>query len=102
MRPSPAAVNELIESGDGMLRQMTVAPELPDGDYRLGELDVAVKNGRPLLAGTETLAGFTLTLDRSVKVAIAAGVPRETAIAAATQVPATVLGLPYPTNPSTQ
>jgi len=39
---------------------------MPDGAYRLGEMEVRVKNGRCVI-GDDTLAGSTLTLDRAVK-----------------------------------
>lgn len=64
-----------------------------DGDYRLGDLEVEVLGGRATIAGTDQLAGSTLTLDRAVEVLVAAGVPRGEALAAVTTVPARVLGL---------
>jgi N-acetylglucosamine-6-phosphate deacetylase len=39
---------------------------MPDGNYKLGELDVRVINGRCLI-GEDTLAGSTLTLARAVR-----------------------------------
>jgi N-acetylglucosamine-6-phosphate deacetylase len=39
---------------------------MPDGPYRLGEMDVRVKNGRCVI-GEDTLAGSTLTLDRGLR-----------------------------------
>ncbi|MBB6142503.1 N-acetylglucosamine-6-phosphate deacetylase [Silvibacterium bohemicum] len=42
------------------------ATGMPDGNYKLGELDVRVKDG-VCLTGENTLAGSTLTLDRGVK-----------------------------------
>jgi N-acetylglucosamine-6-phosphate deacetylase len=63
-----------------------------DGDYRLGTLNVTVKNGLALLSGTETIAGSTLTLDVALRQAIAMGAEPATAIAALTTVPARVLG----------
>ena len=64
-----------------------------DGDYRLGDLEVEVRAGRATIAGTQQLAGSTLTLDRAVEVLVEAGVPRVAAIDAVTVVPARVLGL---------
>lgn len=64
-----------------------------DGHYVLGGLDVDVRHGRAVIAGTDTLAGSTLTLDRAVEVCVAAGVERDDAVAAASTVPARVLGL---------
>ena len=47
------------------------AAGMPDGRYKLGELDVDVADGRAMLAGdfergAHTLAGSVLTLDRAV------------------------------------
>ncbi len=42
------------------------ATGMPDGRYRLGELEVRVKNGVCLI-GENTLAGSTLTMDRAVR-----------------------------------
>jgi N-acetylglucosamine-6-phosphate deacetylase len=41
------------------------AAGMPDGNYKLGELDVRVVNGRCVI-GEDTLAGSTLTLDQAV------------------------------------
>ena len=47
------------------------AAGMPDGEYKLGELDVTVAKGRAFLSGDlssgkETLAGSVLTMDRAV------------------------------------
>jgi N-acetylglucosamine-6-phosphate deacetylase len=42
------------------------ATGMPDGNYKLGELDVRVKDGR-CIVGEDTLAGSTLTMDRAVR-----------------------------------
>ena len=42
------------------------AAGMPDGNYKLGELDVRVVNGKCVI-GEDTLAGSTLTLDRAVR-----------------------------------
>ena len=42
------------------------AAGMPDGNYKLGELDVRVVNGKCVI-GENTLAGSTLTLDRGVR-----------------------------------
>lgn len=42
------------------------AAGMPDGRYKLGDLDVDVSEGRALLAGTNTLAGSVLTMERAV------------------------------------
>jgi len=64
-----------------------------DGDYRLGGLAVEVRDGVARLAGSSTIAGSTLTLDRAVRTAVGAGVPLELALRAATAHPADYLGL---------
>jgi N-acetylglucosamine-6-phosphate deacetylase len=64
-----------------------------DGDYRLGTRDVTVRDGTATLAGTDTLAGSTLTLDDALRRAIAAGIEPTDAVAALTSTPAGVLGL---------
>jgi N-acetylglucosamine-6-phosphate deacetylase len=64
-----------------------------DGDYRHGDVVVRVGDGRAVVAGTETLAGSTLTMDGAVRHAVAAGVTVADAIVAATSTPARVLGL---------
>lgn len=65
-----------------------------DGDYRLGELDVTVQDGAALLAGTDTIAGSTLTQDAALRIAITeVGVTPEVAVAALTLAPARALGL---------
>ncbi|WP_156157691.1 N-acetylglucosamine-6-phosphate deacetylase [Demequina pelophila] len=72
---------------------MSAAASSP-GRYLLGGLDVDVtEDGRAVLAGTSTLAGSTLTMDRAVEVCVAAGVPEADAVAAATTTPERVLGL---------
>ncbi|MCC6497253.1 MAG: amidohydrolase family protein, partial [Propionibacteriaceae bacterium] len=64
-----------------------------DGDYVLGELPVEVRDGVARIAGTETIAGSTLTLDRAVRNCVAAGVPLARAVRSATALPADYLGL---------
>ncbi|MFZ0531404.1 MAG: amidohydrolase family protein, partial [Propionicimonas sp.] len=51
-----------------------------DGDYVLGELPVEVRDAVARIAGTDTIAGSTLTLDRAVRNAVAAGVPLAQAV----------------------
>ena len=65
-----------------------------DGDYRLGSLNVTVRDGLAVLRGTNTLAGSTLTQDRALQCAITlAGVAPADAVAALTSTPARALGL---------
>jgi N-acetylglucosamine-6-phosphate deacetylase len=64
-----------------------------DGDYRLGELDVEIRDG--VARGADgALAGSTLTMIEAVRNLHSLGVPLEDAVGAATEVPARVLRLP--------
>ncbi|WP_238385082.1 N-acetylglucosamine-6-phosphate deacetylase [Nesterenkonia muleiensis] len=85
-----AAPDRVILVTDSM-----AAAGLGDGTYRLGGLDVEVRDGIPLLADARTLAGSTLTMDVAVGTAIAAGVPAQQAKAAASTVPARFLGFDH-------
>lgn len=64
-----------------------------DGSYRLGELAVDVRDGVARVAGTDTIAGSTLTLAAAVRTVIRVGVPWEIALRAATVNGARYLGL---------
>lgn len=65
-----------------------------DGHYTLGDRDVLVDGGRAHLAGSDRLAGSTLTMDKAVRRAVHdVGLPIEVAAAAAATNPARVLGL---------
>jgi N-acetylglucosamine-6-phosphate deacetylase len=65
-----------------------------DGDYRLGSLNVSVRDGLAVLSGTSTIAGSTLTQDAALRNAIAlSAVSRVDAVAALTSTPARALGL---------
>ncbi len=69
------------------------ATGMPDGNYKLGELDVRVKNGKCII-GEDTLAGSTLTLDRGIRnFAEFAGVEIGTAVTLASRNPARMTGL---------
>lgn len=65
-----------------------------DGRYHLGRLDVDVRDGLARVAGTDTIAGSTLTLDQAVRYAVRdAGTDLHTVLRAATLTPADVLDL---------
>ena len=73
----------------------------PDGDYLLGPLAVEVADGVATLAGTDTIAGSTATMDQLFRFAVAHGGPdRAAALDAAVRQtsvgPARALGLPSP------
>jgi N-acetylglucosamine-6-phosphate deacetylase len=92
----PALLRLAARAAPGRLVAITdaiAATGLPDGEHRLGELAVRVRDGRAVLADQpETLAGSVLTMDRAVATLVAAGVPPLDAIGAATATPARVLG----------
>lgn len=64
-----------------------------DGHFQLGDLPVEVTAGVARIAGTDTIAGSTLTLADAVRITIEAGVPAGTVLRAATLNPARNLGL---------
>jgi N-acetylglucosamine-6-phosphate deacetylase len=64
-----------------------------DGDYRLGSLNVSVRDGLAVLSGTNTIAGSTLTQDHALRCAITqAGVTPRDAVTAVTATPARAIG----------
>lgn len=93
----PAAVR-LFRQAKGMERGLLVtdamsAAGMPDGKYRLGEMDVRVINGR-CVVGEDTLAGSTLTLDRAVaNFSRFTGAPLAESVTLATRNPARMTGL---------
>lgn len=92
----PILIRALFAAAPGRVALVTdamAATGLGDGEYTLGGLAVTVQEGRPSLTGQSTLAGSTVTLAQAIQVAVAAGIPRNLAVAAATEVPALVLGL---------
>lgn len=65
-----------------------------DGDYRLGVQRVEVRGGRAVLAGDAVIAGSTLTMAGAVRHAvIEVGLPIQQVAAAASEVPARLLGV---------
>ncbi len=92
----PALVAYLMARHPGRVVLVTdavAAAGSPDGAYRLGDLPVEVSGGIARIAGTDTIAGSTLTLDAALRVAVGAGVPWPDAVAALTVNPARYLGL---------
>jgi N-acetylglucosamine-6-phosphate deacetylase len=68
------------------------ATGMPDGNYRLGNFEVSVKDG--VARNSEgKLAGSTLTLDRALRNVVGLGVPLQDAVRMATVLPARRLGL---------
>lgn len=65
-----------------------------DGTYTLGDQTVVVRDGQATLAGSDRLAGSTLTMDAAVRRAVLeAGIPIDVASAAASRQPARLLGI---------
>ncbi len=64
-----------------------------DGDYILGTLAVEVRDGVARIAGTDTIAGSTLTLSQALANAVRFGVDPMVAVRAATIRPSRWLGL---------
>jgi N-acetylglucosamine-6-phosphate deacetylase len=70
------------------------ASGLGDGDFRVGGLDVVVKDGQARLKDSGALAGSVLTLNRAVKNILDwTGIPVHQAVQMASLTPACVLGL---------
>jgi len=70
----------------------TSATGMPDGNYRLGNIEVTVKGG--VCRNSEgKLAGSTLTLDRALRFIVDLGVPLIEAVRMATVLPARRIGL---------
>lgn len=75
-----------------LITDATAATGMPDGHYRLGSIEVEVKDGRCMSDGK--LAGSVLTMDRAVRnLAQFAEWTLPNAVAAATRNPARVAGL---------
>ena len=54
-----------------LITDAMAAAGMPDGDYRLGDLDVTVAAGLAVLTGTSTIAGSTTTMDVGFRTAVA-------------------------------
>ncbi|MGB4627836.1 MAG: N-acetylglucosamine-6-phosphate deacetylase [Propionicimonas sp.] len=94
VRPELAAfVMRTVPDRVSLITDAMAAAGAPDGDYVLGELAVEVRDRVARLAGSDTIAGSTLTLDRAVHNAVAAGVPLAQAVRSATCINADYLGL---------
>jgi N-acetylglucosamine-6-phosphate deacetylase len=77
-----------------LITDAMAAAAADDGDYRLGSLNVTVRDGLAVLSGTSTIAGSTLTQDDALQLALSdVGLDPAIAVAALTAVPARALGL---------
>jgi len=95
---APAVVDLFIRAkgldGAVLITDAISATGMPDGTYKLGELEVQVREGRCESGGR--LAGSVLTLDRAVHNTMQfAGVTLQHAIRMATWNPARVLGIAH-------
>ena len=82
-----------------LITDAMAAAGMADGSYNLGELAVEVREGVARLAGTDTIAGSTATMDRLFRNAVVnSGLPRDEALALAVRQtsinPARAVGLP--------
>ncbi|MBT2501835.1 N-acetylglucosamine-6-phosphate deacetylase [Curtobacterium sp. ISL-83] len=93
----PVVAETLFRAAAGRVALVTDAmgaAGAADGAYRLGSLDVTVTDGVAHVAGTDTIAGSTLTQDVALRNAVTlAGRSLPEAVAALTSVPAAALGL---------
>ncbi|MDT5208687.1 MAG: N-acetylglucosamine-6-phosphate deacetylase [Mycobacterium sp.] len=82
-----------------LITDAMAAAGMADGEYWLGPLAVTVADGVARVAGTQTIAGGTATMDRVFRFAVVdSGLPRDEALMAAVRQasinPARALGLP--------
>ena len=93
----PEVARLLFGDASGRVALITdamAAAAAEDGDYRLGSLNVTVRDGLAMLSGTSTIAGSTLTQDVALQFALCeVGLDPAIAVAALTAVPARALGL---------
>ena len=81
-------------SGTRLVTDAMSAAGMPDGEYRLGGRRVSVAGGRAVLAGGESIAGSTLTMERAVQNAVrTVGASVQEAIAMASTNSARLLGM---------
>jgi N-acetylglucosamine-6-phosphate deacetylase len=97
VHPEVAAMTFAAAPGRvALVTDAMAAAAASDGDYRLGSLNVSVRDGLALLSGTSTIAGSTLTQDEALRCAISQSrvSPRD-AVTALTATPARALGLEH-------
>jgi N-acetylglucosamine-6-phosphate deacetylase len=77
-----------------LITDAMAAAGMGDGDYRLGVMDVEVRDGRATLAGGTSIAGSTITMADALRRAVThLGLPIEDAARAASLTPARTLGI---------
>ena len=82
-----------MRDGIVLITDAMAAAGVGDGRYRLGRLDVDVRDGMATLADGGSLAGSTLTMDAAYRNAVAAGLDEVVASRAASANPARLLGI---------
>lgn len=91
----PQIVRLLFDAAPGRVALITdamAAAGAGDGDYDLGAVAVRVAGGIAHAKSTGAIAGSTLTQDRALHLAVAAGVPLADALLALTATPARAIG----------
>ncbi|MBC2932856.1 N-acetylglucosamine-6-phosphate deacetylase [Nocardioides sp. zg-1228] len=96
----PAVLRAAFAAAPGrciLVTDAMAAAGAPDGDYRLGPMDIEVRDGIARLAdstGDGAIAGSTLTMDAAVRFAVrTADLPLVDVVRAASTVPAAAWGL---------
>ncbi|GAB3525790.1 N-acetylglucosamine-6-phosphate deacetylase [Arthrobacter monumenti] len=88
------SVFELVGAGNiALITDSMAAAGLSDGTYTLGPSAVTVRDGVATLDSTGSIAGGTATMLQVLRNCVDAGVPLTDAVTAATEVPATAMGL---------
>jgi N-acetylglucosamine-6-phosphate deacetylase len=94
LHPSLALLSMRAAAGGfSLVTDAMAAAGAADGRYRLGGLDVEVREGRAVLAGTDTIAGSTMTMIEALRRTVGGGLPLAAAVHAASAGPAARLGL---------
>lgn len=95
----PSVVHLAFTAAPGRIALVTdamAAAGFSDGDYTLGTLTVAVRDGLAMLRGTTTIAGSTVTQDSALRQAMRdVHIAPSDAVAALTLTPARALGLDH-------
>ena len=92
---SDADVRVIAESAEDRLVFVTDAMSAagqPDGEYKIGSLEVRVINGVARLASNNSLAGSTLTMNQIIENASQVGISEETIVKSVSENPMKLLG----------
>ncbi|WP_167043001.1 N-acetylglucosamine-6-phosphate deacetylase [Salinibacterium sp. ZJ454] len=95
VHPDVASLAFLSAAGRvALVTDAMAAAGAEDGHYRLGSLNVTVRDGLAVLSGTDTMAGSTLTQDAALRTAVnRVGVDPRAAVEALTRTPARAIGV---------